>query len=83
MAAWRARSSYLVEAIRFFLPVIVQRDSAHMLTVDLEQGRAIFHLTALCGVAAMLYLSALERGIVTAVLGYQGVVQAVVLECCC
>lgn len=84
MAAWRARSSYLVEAVRFFLPVIVQRDPAHILAIGLEQDRANSHLTALCGVAAMLYLSALERGIVATVLGYRGVVQVVVVvKCCC
>ena len=46
MAAWRARSSYLVDAVRFFLPVIVQRDSAHMLAIDLEQDGKIPLLTS-------------------------------------
>jgi hypothetical protein len=83
MAAWRARSSYLVDAVRFFLPVVVQRDSAHILAIDLEQDRKIPHLTALCGVAAMLYLSALARGIVAVVLWCRGVVRVVVPKCCC
>jgi hypothetical protein len=79
MAAWRARCSYLVEAVRLLLPVVIQRDSADLLTVNLAKDGATSHLTALCGVAAMLYLSALARGIVVVVGWCRGVVEVVAI----
>lgn len=83
MAAWSTGCSDLVETVRFLLPVVVQRDSAHMLALDISDDGTSVHLTALCGVAAILYLSALARGIVAVLLQCRGVVEVVVLECCC
>ena len=68
---WRARCSEIVEAVCFLLTVIVQWDPVcplfspqHKMEADAKGT----NLTALCGVAAMLYLSALARGMVAVVL---------------